>query len=278
MNSIRVALVENLERPRRMYGRMLEQIDGVQLCEAFHYPEELLERLDNGFTVDVILMDIRMDESLQLTSTERLDGIEAARQIRERAPRMPIILYSIWDNPDYYRRVEAARFRTHYAFVKRYALDTERLGEIIRTVLRGFTYIDPEVRAEMDLLRDRHEFSPLRLLEHDEQRKVLALLANGLSNEEIARTLARKTRWVEEEVKNIYEVLNLSNVGSGDSRRIRAARMYWEDRILCWETQPEGGIAVLAQDFRGNLRPLEQVRHEEQESYEDAKVINNAVS
>ena len=80
----------------------------------------------------------------------------------------------------YYRRIKRARFSTRYAFVKRYSLDDwDRMGEIIRLIVRGQTYIDPEMRVEMDLLKERSEDSPLRLMENDDQRKVLALLAMG---------------------------------------------------------------------------------------------------
>lgn len=233
MNTIKAVLVENLERPHRAYRRLLERIDGVQLLGAFFSPEDLIAQLDAGLRPDVIVSDVRMDDDLRGPSIERLDGIEAARQIRARFPRIAIILYSMWDNTDFYRRIEQIRLTNRFAFLKRSTItDSEMIGEIIRRVVRGEIYIDQEVRAEMDLLKDRRQNSPLTLLEHEDQHKVLALLADGLSNDEIAKAVGRRLRWVEEMVKNIYEALNLSNLGSGDSRRIRAARMYQEDRIL----------------------------------------------
>lgn len=277
METIRAVLVENLERPHRMYRRILERVEGISLIASYSYTEELIEQLELGLRPDVIVMDVRMDDGLDAPRGEHIDGIEAARRIRMRFPRMPILLYSIWDNPAYYRRIEEARFSTRYAFVKRYSLDDwDRMGEIIRLIIRGQTYIDPEVRVEMDLLKERSENSPLRQLENDDQRKVLALLADALSNDQIAHAMSRKTRWVEEEVKQIYDLLGLSNEGSGDSRRIRAARIFQEDRLLLWETQLDGTIVILAQDRHGEWRPLEDIKREEIEAEEDAKVLNNA--
>lgn len=278
MEQIKAVLVENLERPHRMYRRLLERLDDVVLIGAFYYPEQLLKQLDQGLRPDIVVMDVRMDDSLTDDGTDHFDGIEAARRIRMRFPKMPIILYSMWDNPEYYRRIEEARFGMRYAFVKRYSLDDwDRLGEIVRRVWRGETHIDPEVRVEMDLLKERGKNSPLVLLEDDDQRKVLALLADGLSNDEIARTLARKPRWVEEIVKQIYELLWLTNEGSGDSRRIRAARMFHEDRVLRWEPCDDGSVALLAQDRHGEWRRLEDIKCDEEEAVVDAKVINNAI-
>lgn len=277
MEAIRTVLVENLERPHRMYRRILEKIEGIQLLDTFYYPEDLLERLDGGMRPDVVVMDVRMDDDIDSPDREHLDGIEAARRLRMRFPRMPFVLYSIWDDPEYYRRIEEAHFGTRYAFVKRYSLDDwDRMGEIIYMVVRGQTYIDPEVRVEMDLLKERSENSPLRLLGNDDERKVLALLADGLSNDEIARAIARSTRWVEEMVKTIYQNLWLTGEGSSDSRRIRAARMFHEDRVLIWEPQEDGTIVIKAQDRQGTWRRLEHVKHEEHEAKQDAKVINVA--
>ena len=57
MELIRAVLVENLDRPHRMYRRILERLEGIELTDAFHYPEELIERLDRGLRPDVIVMD-----------------------------------------------------------------------------------------------------------------------------------------------------------------------------------------------------------------------------
>jgi DNA-binding NarL/FixJ family response regulator len=274
MRPINVALVENMDRVHKAYTRLLQQLDGVELVAAFYYPEDLIARLDTGFALDAVVMDIRMDEDATVGEDVHMDGIEAACQIRARWPRFPIVLCSIWDNPDYYRRIEAARFRTHYAIVKRDALEIERMGEVLYNVVRGFVYIDDTVRVEMELQRHGHDHSPLRLLETEEQRAVLALISDGLSNDEIARTMKCSTRRVEEIVRHIYELLDLRNEGTGDSRRIRAARMYLEQRVLLWEENPDGSVRVLAQDVRGDWRLLDDVKREVEELRTEAQVKN----
>src|SRR3712207_142814 len=95
MDDMRVVLVENLLRPQRMYALLLQQLPGVKLVHSYFYPEELLEALEAGLQVDVIMMDIRMDE---ISNRDRqLDGLAAAIEIRKRFPKMPIVLYSMWD-------------------------------------------------------------------------------------------------------------------------------------------------------------------------------------
>jgi DNA-binding NarL/FixJ family response regulator len=272
---IRAVLVENVERLRRIYRRLFERVNDVELVEVFAYPEALLERLDQGLRVDVIVMDVRMDDELDTRSVEHIDGIEAAKRIRMRFPRMPILLYSFWDSSEYYRRVEEARFTTRYAFVKRYSLDDwDRVGDIIRLICNGQIYIDPEIRVEMDLRKERSENSPLRLLDDADQGKVLALMADGLSNDQIAHAMARKLRWVEDEISAIYTILQLPNDGGGDSRRIRAVRMFQDDRLLQWQTQPDGVVTILAQDRHGEWRPLDDIKREEREAEDDARIIS----
>ena len=141
-------------------------------------------------------------------------------------------------------------------------------------VVDGGTYIDAEVQVEIDLLKEHHKNSPMRLLETEDQQKVLALLGAGLSNEEIGAAMGRKTRWVEEEVKQIYEILDLSRTGSGDSRRIRAATMFHEDRMIIWENT-DTGVVLKAQDRHDQWRLLEHVKQEENEAISDAKVIDS---
>lgn len=272
----RAVLVENLERVHRMYRRILERIEGVELLDSFFHVEDLLEALDNGLEPDVIITDVRMDDDKGAADLKRADGIEAGRRIRVRHPRMPIIFYSVWDNAEYYRRIEEAHFGTRYAFVMRHSFtDLDRVSEIIRMVVRGQTYIDPEMLVEMDLLKERNIHSPFHLMENDDQRKVLRLLGDGLSNDEIAHTMSRSTRWVEEQVKTIYAILSLTNEGGSDSRRIRAARIVLEDRLLIWKQQPDGTIALLAQDRHDAWRPLDNVKQEEQIAKEDARVISS---
>jgi DNA-binding NarL/FixJ family response regulator len=269
-------LVENLERVHRMYRRLLERIEGIELFDSFFYTEDLLLALDNGLEPDVIITDVRMDDDKGVSDMKRTDGIEAARRIRMRFPRMPIIFYSVWDNSEYYRRVEEAHFGMRYAFVMRHSFtDLERVSEIIRMVVRGQTYIDPEMLIEMDLLKERNTHSPFHQMENDDQRKVLRLLSDGLSNDEVAHTMSRSTRWVEEQVKTIYLLLSLTNESGSDSRRIRAARMVLEDRMLMWQPQTEGSIVLLTQDRHGAWRLLDEVKHEEQIAKEDARVVSS---
>jgi DNA-binding NarL/FixJ family response regulator len=276
MAVIRTVLIENMERVHRMYRRILERIEGIELIGSYYDPAELLAAMDSGLEPELIITDVRMDDEKTYADIKHADGIEAAQRIRMRFPRMPIIFYSNWEKPEYYRRIEEARFGTRYAFVMRHSFtDLERIGEIIRMVVRGQTYIDPEMLVEIDLLKERSSRSPMNLMQNDDQRKVLRFLGDGLSNDEIAHTMSHSTRWVEEQVKTIYSSLSLTNESGGDSRRIRAARMVLEDRLLLWQSQPDATIALLTEDRQGAWRPLDEVKHEEGLAKEDARVIGS---
>jgi DNA-binding NarL/FixJ family response regulator len=111
---------------------------------------------------DVILLDISMP---------MLNGIEAARQIRSRAPNSKLIFVTMHSNADYVR-------------------------EAIRAVFAGHQYLTPLIDRELVSSRnDKHETSSHALT--DRQREVLQLIAEGRAVKEIASILHVSSKTVE---------------------------------------------------------------------------------
>lgn len=270
MQLIKVALVENMPLLHDVYSQVLHHLEGIELVAAFFYPEDLIAQLDVGMVIDAVVMDIRMDEDSGDDKCMHMDGIEAACQIRARWPKFPVVFCSYWDNPDYYRRIEAARFRTHYAILKRDSLEVKQLGQILHNVTRGFTYFDEVVRIEMEQVQLSDDQAVSRLLETDDQLKVLTLMSDGLSNEGIARALNMRERTIQEIIRQIYEVFDLQTENVGDSRRVRAVRMFIEQRVLTWEEGPDGIVRIMAQAANGNWRLLDEIKQEAKEQREKA--------
>jgi len=132
---------------------------------------------------DVILLDISMP---------MLNGIDAARQIRARAPNSKLIFVTMHSNPDYVR--EAMRAGASGYLLKRSA--ASELVPAIRAVFAGHDYITPLIDRELVRpLPDKDETSPTALT--DRQREVLQLVAEGLAVKEIASILHVSSKTVE---------------------------------------------------------------------------------
>jgi DNA-binding NarL/FixJ family response regulator len=131
---------------------------------------------------DVILLDISMPV---------LNGIDAARQIRSRAPNSKLIFVTMHSNPDYVR--EAFRAGGSGYLLKRSA--ASELVPAIRAVFAGDQYITPLIDRELVSLGDEEETGPGALTER--QREVLQLIAEGRAVKEIAAILNLSSKTVE---------------------------------------------------------------------------------
>lgn len=100
--------------------------------------------------------------------------------------------------------------------------DVERLVEAIHRVASGESVLDPEVAGR--LVQPRNERNPLDELTSRE-REVLALMAEGRSNQAISERLFFSSKAVEAHVRNIFTKLGLEQAPD-DHRRVLAVITY----------------------------------------------------
>ena len=149
---------------------------------------------------DVSVVDVRMPPS----HTD--EGLRAAVEARRRAPRSPVLVLSQYVELSYADDLLADRAgAVGYLLKDRVAAITEFLDALDR-VASGGTVLDPEVVAQLLVRRRRDD--PLRELTQRE-REVLALMAEGRSNTNIAHTLVVSDGTVEKHVGNIFSKLML---------------------------------------------------------------------
>jgi DNA-binding NarL/FixJ family response regulator len=160
---------------------------------------------------DLVVTDVRMPPG------NRDDGLRAAVELRQRYPGLPVLVLSAY--------VEAAYARTLFAdgrgglgyLLKDRVTDLAALDDAIDRVAAGGTVIDPEVVAQLLV----HEpASPLERLTARE-REVLALIAQGLSNQAIGERLYLSQGAVEKHISSIFAKLDLP-VEAGTHRRVQA--------------------------------------------------------
>jgi DNA-binding NarL/FixJ family response regulator len=147
---------------------------------------------------DIILLDISMP---------RLNGIDAARQLRKILPSIRLIFLTMHAGEDYV--TEAFRAGARGYLLKRAA--ASELLTAIHTVLKGNHYVSPLVtRNSLDLLisSSKPESKAADRLP-PRQREVLQLVAEGRSRKEIASILNISVKTVEFHKSKIMRELNL---------------------------------------------------------------------
>ncbi len=231
-----VLLVEDNPHLRPALKAGLEAIGGVSVIFDCPSGEQVLEfclesQLDQAKSA--ILMDVQLAGSM--------NGIQAAVAIRREFPRFPVIFYSIQDDDTYYREFSNSGILSHFAYVRKsnYLLP-EMLIPLMKLVINGGQFIDPEIDARVREVQDKDEHNPLDLLEPNE-REVAKMLADGLTNVQIASRMGfRDKRTISRINGQIYSVWGL-NLSTTDEKiaRTRAALILHAGRLLTWDANGE---------------------------------------
>jgi DNA-binding NarL/FixJ family response regulator len=234
---LHVLLVEDNPHLRPALKAGLEAIGDVSVIFDCARGEEALEfclqsQQDQANTI--ILMDV------QLAGT--MNGIQAVVAIRREFPRFPVVFYSIQDDDAFFRDFRSSGILSHYAYVRKsnYLLP-EMLLPLLKIAVNGGKYIDPEIDARVREVQEKDEHNPLELLEPNE-REVARLLADGMTNEQIAIRMGfRDKRTISRINGQIYSVWGL-NQSTTDEKiaRTRAAIILHTGRLLTWDAR--GGI------------------------------------
>jgi DNA-binding NarL/FixJ family response regulator len=227
---LRLLLVEDNERLRSALAAGLEGTGAVRVIGGCGTGEEALA-LCLAEAPDAVLMDVQL--------AGPMNGIEAAVAIRREFPRLPVVFYSIQDDDAYYRAFRRSGILSHYAYVRKsnYLLP-EMIVPLLRDAVAGRSFIDPEIETRVQEVRQKDELSPLALLEPNEQA-VARLLAQGLSNEQIAARLGFKDkRTISRTNGQIYATWGLADSATDEKiARLRAALIVREGRLLRWDEE-----------------------------------------
>jgi two-component system response regulator NreC len=151
---------------------------------------------------DVVLMDIQMPD---------MNGIEATKQIKEKTPDTAVLALTMHEDDQYFFEMLHAGASGYVP--KRAAPDDLLIA--IRTAARGEVFLYPSLatRLVQDYLK-RAETGDQPLVYDDltpREREVLILIAEGLSNAEIAERLVISIKTVDRHRENIMRKLNMHN-------------------------------------------------------------------
>jgi DNA-binding NarL/FixJ family response regulator len=211
---MRVVLADDSVLLREGVARLLEEA-GLEVVAQAGDAEDLLRKV-GGHKPDIAIIDVRMPP----THTD--EGLRAAAQIRERHPRIGVLVLSQYIEESYAMELLSEDLGGVGYLLKDRVSDLDRFVEAVRRVGEGGSVLDPEVVAR--LLGRRRRVDPLAELSPRE-REVLGLMAEGRSNHAIAESLVVTERAVEKHVTSIFSKLDLPPTAD-DHRRVLAVLKY----------------------------------------------------
>ena len=207
---MRVVIADDNLLVRRGIAGLLED-GGVEVAAQASTGEELVELAD-AHKPDVAIADIRMPP----THTD--EGLRAAQEIRRRHPQMGILIVSEHVEVGVATRALAESPEALGYLLKQRVTDIGDFVGTLRRVAAGGSALDPQVVS--GLLAAQRDGGPVDALTPRE-REVLALAAEGLSNQAIAERMVITLRSAEKYVSSIFAKLGLPDTG-GEHRRVLA--------------------------------------------------------
>jgi DNA-binding NarL/FixJ family response regulator len=196
--SIRVLVADDQSMVRAGFRMLLSGEDDIEVVAEASNGIEAVEKTAR-FHPTVVLMDIRMPE---------LDGLEATRRILDGSDRPRVLILTTFDLDEYI--YEALRAGASGFVLK--DDPPEQLIGAIRTVAAGDALLSPSVtkRVVEQFARIRRPTPPPALGELTARElDILRLIAQGLSNAEIAQQLYISETTVKTHVTHVLQKLDL---------------------------------------------------------------------
>ena len=208
---IRVMLVDDQRLARLGFQLMLDDVTDITVIASAENGQTAIDTLnqldaDHRPLPDVILMAVRMPG---------MDGIEATRHIARHWPAIRILILTTYDEDDYaFGGLDAGAS----GFLLK-DISKSQLMESIKAVFENGKILTPRITKKLV------EYQQSKFIFQDQQnifiesfkslttreRDICALIAQGLSNDDIAKKLFLETKSVKRYVSRILSKLHLSN-------------------------------------------------------------------
>jgi DNA-binding NarL/FixJ family response regulator len=196
---IRILLVDDHEVMRAALRSLLDACEAFKVVGEAANGREIMGLIDR-FEPDVVVMDINMPE---------LNGIDATRQLRARAPNTKVLGLSVHTKGRMVSEMLNAGAR---GYVSKRSAASELL-EAIRTVMSGKMYISPEVLGDFVECQNGQVTGKAGLAKLTErEREVLQLLAEGSTVKEVAAKLCLSVPTIHTHRQHIMQKLNARNI------------------------------------------------------------------
>jgi two-component system, NarL family, response regulator DevR len=200
---VRVFLLDDHDIVRRGLTHLLDTQDDIEVVGEAGTAEEALSRIPPT-RPDVALLDVRLADG---------DGVEVCREIRSRHPEIQcLMLTSFSDDEALFDAIMAGASGFILKQVK-----SEEIVQAVRFVASGQSLLDPAVTGRvLERLRKGPEEDERLAKLSPQERNILELIADGLTNRQIAAKIHLAEKTVKNYVSNLLTKL-------GMERRTQAA-------------------------------------------------------
>ena len=209
---LRVLIVDDHAVVRSGLRAVLEGEEGMEVCGEASSASEAVPNAE-ALRPDVILMDIRMGEG------EDVSGIDACRDIRSEMPDAQVIMFTSFGERE---SVLASIMAGATGFLTK-NVSHATLVEAIRAAGRGESLLDTGVtRGVIQRLTELSVASPgAESLLSEREREILALIAHGYTNKEIAAKIFVSPYTARNHVIHILNKLGLSRRSEAAAQAVR---------------------------------------------------------
>jgi len=195
-NALRIAIADDHPLMRAALASALADLaTDVQFLEAANHAATLA-LIDASPGPDLLLMDLHMPGN---------DGIEGVREVRERAPHVPLAVVSADDDPAAVRMMLALGVSGFIPKTDSPAV----IASAVRLILAGGIYVPPRLVGHADIVAAANGASASGMTSR--QIDVVRLLSRGLSNKAIARELGVSEGTVKVHLLAVFRVLDVRN-------------------------------------------------------------------
>jgi two-component system response regulator DegU len=198
---IKLGIAEDHDQFRKALKRLIHTEKDIEVILEADNGQDLIEKLQD-VQPDIVLMDIRMP---------LMNGIEASLILREKYPAIKIIAFSQYDQEENIIEMNIHGVKSFIGKEDHY----EELFKAIRIVHSGGVYMTDRSASIIQKYLSRNvnvEHSRVGLPEISEsERKLIKDIVKGLSSTEIAKTIDKSPRTVEDMREKIYRKFNVEN-------------------------------------------------------------------
>jgi two-component system, NarL family, response regulator NreC len=198
MKKIRILLADDHAVVRQGFRLILGAQPDMEIVGEAGNGREAVEQAEK-LSPDLLVMDVAMPE---------LNGIEATRRLASSRPHIRVLALSMHKDAVYVREILRAGAR---GYLLKDAVDKDLLAAV-RAVAQGDGYLSPGVSEAVLSDYRKHVTNPIDLLSSRE-REVLQMIAEGLTNKEIATKLNLSVYTVDAHRGRVMEKLNLHSTG-----------------------------------------------------------------